>query len=54
MFKNSQSIRKELRPMFLGYVITDSILNERINDYDFSALEYCTCSRIAHFLESCN
>lgn len=30
VIKNSQSIRKELRPMFPGYVFTDSILDERI------------------------
>lgn len=30
VIKGSQSIRKELRPMFPGYVFTDSILDERI------------------------
>lgn len=30
VIKNSKSIRKELRPMFPGYVFTDSILDEKI------------------------
>ena len=29
IFKNSRSVRKELRPMFPGYVFTDSELDER-------------------------
>lgn len=29
IFKNSKLIRKELRPMFPGYVFTDSVLDER-------------------------
>lgn len=29
VIKNSQSIRKELRPMFPGYVFTDSIIDEK-------------------------
>jgi transcriptional antiterminator NusG len=30
VIKNSQSTRKELRPMFPGYVFTDSIFDERV------------------------
>jgi transcriptional antiterminator NusG len=30
IFKNSKMIRKELKPMFPGYVFTDSILDEEL------------------------
>ncbi|OPX43934.1 hypothetical protein CLHUN_21770 [Ruminiclostridium hungatei] len=48
VIRNSQSIRKELRPMFPGYVFTDSILEERIF-IDF-ACKYARFSKCIFYL----
>jgi transcriptional antiterminator NusG len=48
VIKNSQSIRKELRPMFPGYVFTDSILNERV--FVNLAYEYARFSKCVFYL----
>lgn len=44
VIKNSQSIRKELKPMFPGYVFTDSILEERIFvDFAYKYARFSEC-----------
>lgn len=48
VIKNSQSIRKERRPMFPGYIFTDSILDERV--FVDLAYEYVRFSKCVYYL----
>lgn len=54
VFKNSKFLRKELKPMFPGYVFTDSVLEEKTfvsKAYSISRLSTCIFRLLGNNLE---